>query len=378
MKRLLLVCALVLAQALLAVPGANAGTAPVYKVQLDGLPPKHDNWSFLRYFPRTITVHRGAVVEAAWAGAGAPHTATMVPEANADTWRQQNQDPGDPYAFVVPDSAVGGDDSENVVNPAAAFPSDPTCGSEAGNACAFDGTSVVNSGFMFGDPSNEPSFFVKMDAPVGTYSFLCLVHPGMEMTVNVVGKGQAVPTPSQIQAKATTQFAKATNVWGPAADFQAQQVVSGPVDGGHTSYTLWAGGFSHNVSADEYPDKPLTIHVGDKVQFLGNYEIHTATIPASSIGTVPLITTQCEVPGPDTSATSPADCSDPTKFQIAFNNEAVVPSASSTLTDPTAFVNSGLLSAPSSTTFVADAPGTYTVICLVHGPAMSTTIKVAA
>jgi hypothetical protein len=39
-------------------------------------------------------------------------------------------------------------------------------------------------------------------------------------------------------------------------------------------------------------------------------------------------------------------------------------------------VNSGLLVAPGSATFVAKATGVYTMVCLVHGPEMQTTITV--
>ncbi len=358
-----------------AVPGAQAAPA-TYTVKLDGLAPKGDNWSFLRFFPASLTVHRGDVVDAAWAGAGTPHTATVVPDRYPERWRRQNQGPGDPWSFVVPDSAAGGDDNELVINPAVAAPSDPTCGSSASTPCAFDGSSVVNSGFEFGDPTNEPAFFVKMDAPAGTYSFVCLVHPGMDLTVHVVSGGASAPTPAQVSARGARQFKKATQVWGEQADHQAQTVVSGHVDAGHKVVTLWAGGYSHNVSADEFPDTPITVRVGDSVQILGNFEIHTATIPASSVDSVPFVTTQCEVAGADTPATSPADCADPTQFQIALNPQAIAPTASLALSNPNTFVNSGLVSAPSSTVFTAEKAGTYTIVCLVHGPAMSTKIKV--
>jgi plastocyanin len=39
-------------------------------------------------------------------------------------------------------------------------------------------------------------------------------------------------------------------------------------------------------------------------------------------------------------------------------------------------VNSGIVANPSFHTFVADKPGTYHFVCLVHGPEMSGTIVV--
>src|SRR5581483_2079358 len=377
MRRVLFAASVVLLLVLGTVPGSAASTA-TYTVTLDGLAPKGDNWSFLRFFPASVTVHRGDVVDAAWAGAGTPHTATVVPDQYPERWRRQNQAPGDPWALVVPDAAAGGDDNELVINPAVLAPSDPTCGASASTPCAFDGSSVVNSGFAFGDPSNEPAFYVKMDAPAGTYSFVCLVHPGMDLTVNVVDQGASAPTPAQIGAKASRQFNKATKIWGELADRQAQTVVSGHIDAGHKVFTLWAGGFSHNVSADEFPDTPITVRVGDSVQVLGNFEIHTATIPSGSVDSVPFTVSQCEVAGADTPAAGPQDCADPSQFQVALNPQAIAPTASLALSAPGAFVNSGLISAPSSTVFTAEKPGTYTIVCLVHGPAMSTKVKVVS
>jgi hypothetical protein len=92
---------------------------------------------------------------------------------------------------------------------------------------------------------------------------------------------------------------------------------------------------------------------------------------------VPFITTQCEGKGPDTPAASPFDCDSPTDFQIAFNDEASLPTERSNLTDPDRFVNSGVITWPDAHVFVAKQPGFYDFICLVHGPSMSGSIRVA-
>jgi plastocyanin len=42
-----------------------------------------------------------------------------------------------------------------------------------------------------------------------------------------------------------------------------------------------------------------------------------------------------------------------------------------------AFRNSGLFTDPTTSfTFLAKKPGTYTMVCLVHGPEMSTSVTV--
>jgi hypothetical protein len=108
----------------------------------------------------------------------------------------------------------------------------------------------------------------------------------------------------------------------------------------------------------------------------GTEEIHTATFPLSAASTVPFTVSQCEVPGPDIPATSPTDCASPSQFQVAVNNEAIAPTPSNELSDPGAFVNGGLISTGQSSVFRAVNPGTYTMVCLVHGPMMSMTVTV--
>jgi plastocyanin len=116
--------------------------------------------------------------------------------------------------------------------------------------------------------------------------------------------------------------------------------------------------------------RPIKRH---ELRIDGNFEIHTATFPAGSANTVPFIVPECEVPGHDT----PPPCNDPSTFRLGLNNKAINPTHSNVLRDPAAFRNSGLLPDPSiSFTFLAKKPGTYTMVCLVHGPEMSTSITV--
>jgi len=59
-----------------------------------------------------------------------------------------------------------------------------------------------------------------------------------------------------------------------------------------------------------------------------------------------------------------------------FNTKAIVPTATDRLVRSRRFVNSGLLSYGTDHNFVAARPGTYTFVCLVHGPQMSDTVVV--
>lgn len=374
MLRFVVVVAVAIGATSLAFPAGAASQS--FKVQVDGTPPTGDPWAFLRFFPgASLRVHAGDVVDFAWAGTDTPHTATLVPDADPAAWRQDNQGQGDAYQDPIPDSMVGGDDGDLIENPAVVAPTDPTCGTETA-PCSFDGTSVVSSGFQFSNPSAQPSFFASVDAPVGTYSFLCLLHPGMEDVLKVVADATTIPAPAAVATKAAKQLKKAIDVDGAAADLQAQTIAVGLSRGAHTKVFINAGGFSNQVSANEFPDIPISLNVGERLVVTGMPEIHTATFPKKSFKTTPFVVPDCELPGADTPAQSPADCADPSQFELVLNAKALAPTKANKLKDPTKFVNSGLLVIPGTSTFIAAEPGRYTFVCLVHGPEMSGVIKV--
>jgi plastocyanin len=356
---------------------AHAGSATTFTVQLDAQAPNSEPWDFLRMFPHAISVHQGDVIDAAWGGSGAPHTASFVNTDDPEQWRADNQCDGCPWAAFLPDALLGGDDPELDFNPAVNLPSSFTCGS-AGAPCSFDGSSIVNSGVQFSLPGGEPSFFVQVDAAPGTYSMLCMLHPGMEIPLTVRPPDKPVAGPHKVAHRAASEVDSAIRVDGAQADAQAQEVTAQGIGGGRIDWTINAGGFSNQVTANEYIDAGLSVHVGDEVTVLGNNEIHTATIPSDAVNTTPFLKTQCEVPGPDIPASDPSQCADPSDFQVALNNRALLPASSNALTNPDRYRNSGLLAAPGSYTFVAKVPGTYSVVSLVHGPTMTTTITVEA
>src|SRR5712692_7124594 len=156
--------------ALVASPaGARpAAKAQTFTVHLDAQAHNGEPWAFLKIFPDAIQVHSGDVIHAAWAGTDTPHTATFVNTSDPEGWRAQNQGPGGPFEVSVPDSQIGGDDQENVVNPSVLFPAPPGCGDPT--PCTFDGSSIVSSGVRFPSPAG---FLVTVAAPVGSYSLLC-------------------------------------------------------------------------------------------------------------------------------------------------------------------------------------------------------------
>ena len=377
MLRIAVVVAVAMGAASLAVPAGAVSQS--YKVHVDGAPPTGEPWAFLRFFPSTpLRVHQGDVVDFAFSATDTPHTATLTPDADPEAWRTTNQGASGQYGVEVPDSQFGGDDNSVVLNPLVGAPSDPTCGTST-NPCSFDASKVVSSGVQFPNPSQQPSFFVTVSAPVGSYSFLCLLHPGMEVSLNVAADSTSVPTPQQVSASAAKQLKHATKVDGAAADAIAQTITIRHPAGG-TIVKLNAGGFSNNVSANEYPDNPVVVSVGDTIKFAGMPEIHTVTFPRSAAKdpNYALLQSFCEQAGADKPALSPVDCSDPTKFETVFNPLAVGPTKSRKLVNPTTVVNSGLLVPGMNGVFIAKRPGRYTFVCLVHGPEMRGVIKIKA
>jgi plastocyanin len=372
--RLFLVVAVAIGTTSLALPAGAASQS--FAVGVDGAPPTGEPWAFLRFFPgASLRVHAGDVLDFEWGGTDTPHTATLVPDGDPAAWRADNQGQGGDFQDPIPESAIGGDDGDLIENPTVVVPTDPACGTQA-TPCSFDGTSVVSSGFRFSDPSAQPSFFASVDAPVGAYSFLCLLHPGMEDVLKVVPDATTIPTPAEVATKAAKQLTKAINVDGAAAELQSQTIAVGTSRGAHTKVFINAGGFSNQVSANEFPDIPISVNVGDRIVVSGMPEIHTATFPRKSFKTTPFVMPACELPGADTPAQSPADCANPSQFELVLNAKALAPTNANKLKDPTKYVNSGLLVIPQSATFVAAVPGRYTFVCLVHGPEMSGVIKV--
>ena len=354
-----------------ATVGASATASHTYRVQLDARPPVGEPWAFLRIFPGGLTVHRGDVIDSAFMGTDTPHTGTFVPTAHPNQWRQQNQGPTGHYAPIIPDTNIASDEPGLIINPAVAFPSAPGCGTTT-DPCTFDGTSVLNTGLV--NPGPTTSVFTKITAPAGTYSFMCLLHPGMQIKLHVVSHSTPVPSPAQVASRTKHQVARAVKNLGPVADASAQQVSSSSLSDGRTRWSLTAGGFFKNVSANEYPDAGLAVQVGDRIHVGGNFEIHTATSPASSAAKVPFIVPQCEGPGGDT----PPPCTDPSDLELALNPKAITPTSLHGLGFPDGFRNTGLLTDPTAGyTFVARKAGTYHFVCLVHGPEMSLTVTVS-
>ena len=111
-----------------------------------------------------------------------------------------------------------------MINPAVAFPNDPACGAQ-GDPCTFDGSGIANSGLhRTPNPRQPASTFTLVSAPVGTYSLLCLLHPGMQTLLEVVPAGRSIPSPGEVrQNERASRRGPRSRTDGPVADALAQR-----------------------------------------------------------------------------------------------------------------------------------------------------------
>ncbi len=365
-------------------PVAGHAAGATYVVKVDAKPPKGEMWDFMRFFPSSLAVHAGDTIRFEWNGVEGPHTATLVDARRAHHWRTVHQGKGGDYRLFVKDTTLGGDDHNLVINPQVAAP----CGPPPSPTCSFDGTGVVNSGIQFSNPSDQPTFTVNVDpaTPPGEYSVLCLLHPGMEMHLYVMPPGTKIQSPSQVLADAQAEIGHAKHVDGPAADAKVQRVRRQRMDDGHVHWWIHAGAVVGGVSADEFLDRTLRVHKGDRITVVGSMEIHNLTFPFTRSAARPFIATVCEQTGKDKPAQSPADCASPMDFRIDLNPN-VTKATDSHVLSRHEVRNSGILIKPNPAdgvsypfrdhfTYKAKHVGRFHGLCNVHGPMMDIHIRV--
>jgi plastocyanin len=141
------------------------------------------------YFRKTITIHKGDKVR--WRINGF-HTVTFVPTG------------GPPPGLIVPDPSTpvaGVNDFGGIpfwfngqpslrLNPEAALP-------QGGKV--FDPSELLNSGLPLAE-GPPPPYRLRFKR-TGTFSYLCIVHPGMKGKVRVVGRTAASPRPPRTSAR---------------------------------------------------------------------------------------------------------------------------------------------------------------------------------
>lgn len=245
-----------------------------------------DRFEYLAYYPDTVRVHRGDTVHFRRDGF---HTVTFsAPGERRSGW-------------------VRRDEAEGTSAEGSAAPSHPTCGSADQPACVVSSkTRSLNSGWQ--------DLRVKVDLPVGTYSYYCLLHAGMEGAVEVVPTTTPLPPPRAVEAARRAQVATDTAAGAALLD-ASQEPRATPVDG-RMRWTVKAGDITPDgrVAILRFLPSNLQVAPGDEVAFVvpgervppgraeASTEVHTVTFPndpsAQGFGMLRYFDPRCDADGP--------------------------------------------------------------------------------
>lgn len=347
----------------LAVPGAasadtkTVALGPPLKKAPKGVPKDGD---INQFFPGAITVAAGDSVKFqtfAFHLVNFPKQGQAPPPlASLDATRPiagANDAAGQPYWFNGTGTPV--------------IPAIVSLGSGSGKS--YDGTQELGSGFPAGDGPPKP--FVVKFPKAGSYTYYCVLHPGMKGTVKVVGKGKPVPSAKADAKRAAAQLARGIAAL-KAVDKQkapANTVVAGPDKKAAVLFRYTPGTLATKVGT------PITLTMS-----AGTSEDHTFTFAkdVKAAGKAAEKTFIGPLPGGDPKG-PPTLAFDP---KYAFSTEApgqpiVVDGAN----HGDGLVNSGVLDGDSKTPFPQKVevsfskPGTYNYFCAIH-PFMTGKIKV--
>lgn len=221
---------------------------------------------------------------------------------------------------------------------------------------AYDGTMLVSSGFLEED---SPPFSLTFTEE-GTFHYVCLLHPGMQGTIEVLAEDAELPeTPLEMLERAEGSLR------GLLALIHMQfESAQQPVSAGGVHAALVGVGDAHGASAVAMIPESLTVQRGDTVVWTNTdpFEIHTVAFVEDPMQAPAFVEPRFGPdPGPPT-LVIPANVASPTGGTVLTGQ---------------GFLNSGIL--PYGGRFIVrvDAPaGTYQYICLVHGPLQSGTITV--
>jgi plastocyanin len=300
-----------------------------------------------QFFRRTVTIHKGDSVR--WKNNGF-HTVTFV------------QGGVEAPPLVVPDPAnpiTGSLDAAGVPfwfngQPNISFNPDVALKQGGGT---FDPDELMNSGLPLGE-GPPPPYKLRFNQK-GRFTYLCIVHPGMEGTVRVVGRNRPIPSRRKDKRAASRELASALGA--------VERLTTG--SGLSLPKTIQAGNdrSSGPTIYKFFPANP-SFKVGDTVTLQmppQSTEIHTFTLGPTDYNTQ--IAQGLEGQVLDPRAIYPSDTAQTPDYTGANHGNG--------------FYNSGFLDSnpdsvlPQSTPVRFTAAGTFQLICLIH-PFMKSTITV--
>ena len=340
-----------------------AGGSTTYVIGVDNAGPTGHNYEYVDYFPRAgVSVHPGDILDFKWntATPDGLHTATLAPPEAAL--------PG----LVAPDFDDGFQQLQ--FNPDVF--TRPTCGSSQSNPCSYTGTTLLNSGAHFNAVGGD--FFVQLNVSPGPVNFLCLIHPGMHGSVNVVSDSTPASTVGEVQAAAAAQLASDT-LGARIAEAQAEsRSITTNTDGTHT-VTITAGTATPHVEVPEMLPPKVEVRPGDTIKWvtLTQKDPHTVTFPLGA-GSDPVdpLPAFCEGLPNDTPAPLVFPAGLPTLgCTSAADAEAHLvpqPIGGTVISSPTTVATSGIITTtlpgffPDHYSFSFSSQGTFAYQCRIH------------
>jgi plastocyanin len=334
------------AGASVALSGLTATSASALVAPVSAGPPrplKVANLDFNGFFPSSTKVHVGDSVRFAVNGF---HTISFLAAGQA------------PPPLILPAAAsplTGKLDAagasfwfngqpNQVINPVVAAPS---------GGKTYAGKGYLNSGLPA--PSGPPKPFVVKFTKAGSYTFYCLVHPGMKGVVKVLKKSRQVPSVKLDLAAAISQARTARTVALALRKVKpaANTVLAGNDGSGPTA---WLRFFPQHLS----------VKAGTTVEFklASMREVHTITFgpPAYTTEIEKTFTTPAPNPaGPPTLVVNPLG---------AYPSDVPPLPAYTGANHGNGFEGSGILAAgpplPSAVKITFTKPGVYSYECVIH------------
>lgn len=236
------------------------GGAQTFTVQVDRESPEGKNLQYSAYFPGSLKVRPGDSVVLENRSTQAPHTVTFGI---------------DPDRGNAPRLVTG----QGAFNPVVFAPcfsaGSPTPGLEAcptqprSEPPPLTGEGYWNSGLLVPAVAPEGQRKVRVEIARGTapgrYSFVCLLHPFMAGTLEVVGPDAERPSPAEVSRAGEKEFANVAS-----ADREA------PTSSGREVAVGWG---DRVVSVNRFGPAQISVSVGDTVTWrsASPYEPHTVT-----------------------------------------------------------------------------------------------------
>lgn len=363
-------------------------------------PDQHRIFEYTDFFTRAVTVHTGDTLNFR-AAPGSFHIIALAPDeaSGRATYPVGFPDPLDkttaigtggpkialgPSNFSITGGSThgGGTIAQNPNGP-------PVCGTAAPGQqpCTFaGGDDIENAGPNPGlDAAGNPTpadWKIVINAPPGTYSYFCYIHPGMNGTLTVAAPSQPATTQAQIDAAALTQFTADRDAALAAETAASVPAFTGGAPGTRT-YQVAVGIGTDKVAIDEMlPRQVPTLSPGDKVQYNWKdvHNVHTVSFPTDNKQLPAPFGFNCGTsfqspPGPGAPPSGPP-CMLPGASRPDFIADPGNTPSGTALTDPAAIVDSGTIfgtaykvPGPQQWSVVVDSAtkaGSYNYQCLVH------------